>query len=87
VTLRPLDDGTPHTSAGEPSFLYQIECHLYWQKQLARTDSIRRQFSENFTIEGLPDGMRYQSRPGSRVVTSWTIHALSSGSLNEKKDP
>ena len=31
--------------------------------------------------------MRYQMRPGSRVVTSWTIHVLPSGSLKEKKDP
>jgi hypothetical protein len=29
----------------------------------------------------------YQTRPGSRAVTSWTIHVLSSGSLKEKKDP
>jgi hypothetical protein len=27
------------------------------------------------------------SRPGSRVVTSWTIHRLPSGSLKEQKDP
>ena len=27
------------------------------------------------------------SRPGARVVTSWTIHRLPSGSLNEQKDP
>jgi hypothetical protein len=31
--------------------------------------------------------LRYQTRPGSRVVTSWTNHVLSSGSLKEKKDP
>jgi hypothetical protein len=29
----------------------------------------------------------YQIRPGSRVVTSWTSHALPSGSLKEKNDP
>jgi hypothetical protein len=28
-----------------------------------------------------------QVRPGRRVVTSWTIHILPSGSLNAKKDP
>ena len=27
------------------------------------------------------------SRPGSRVVTSWTSHRLASGSLKEQKDP
>jgi hypothetical protein len=34
---------------------------------------------------GMP--MPYQIRPGSRVVTSWTSHALPSGSLKEKNDP
>jgi hypothetical protein len=29
----------------------------------------------------------HQIRPGSRVVTSWTSHALPSGSLKEKNDP
>ena len=29
----------------------------------------------------------YQMRPGSRVVTSWTNHALPSGSLKAQNDP
>ena len=46
-------------------FVYQIESYLYWQKQLKRADFVPGQFSENFTIEGLPDdavciGDRYQ---------------------------
>src|SRR5262249_5307544 len=36
-------------------FVYQIESYRYWQEQLKRTDFIHGQFSENFTIEGLPD--------------------------------
>jgi ferredoxin-NADP reductase/MOSC domain-containing protein YiiM len=46
-------------------FVYQIESYRYWQDQLKRTDFVYGQFSENFTIEGLPDdavciGDRYQ---------------------------
>jgi hypothetical protein len=32
-------------------------------------------------------GKPYQTRPGSRVVTSWTSQVLPSGSLKEKNDP
>ena len=46
-------------------FVYQIESYRYWQEQLKRADFVYGQFSENFTIEGLPDdtvcvGDRYQ---------------------------
>ena len=46
-------------------FVYQIESYRYWQQQLKRADFVPGQFSENFTIEGLPDdavciGDRYQ---------------------------
>lgn len=46
-------------------FVYQIESYRYWQEQLKRTGFVYGQFSENFTIEGLPDdavciGDRYQ---------------------------
>ena len=36
-----------------------------------------------------PPQMRvpYQTRPGARVVTSWTSHVLPSGSLKDKNDP
>jgi ferredoxin-NADP reductase/MOSC domain-containing protein YiiM len=51
-------------------FVYQIESYRYWQEQLKRNDFVYGQFSENFTIEGLPDdavciGDRY--RIGSAV--------------------
>ncbi len=36
-------------------FVYQIESYRYWQERLQRTDFAYGQFSENFTIEGLPD--------------------------------
>ena len=38
-------------------FVYQIESYRYWQEQLKRTDFVHGQFSENFTIEGLPDNV------------------------------
>jgi ferredoxin-NADP reductase/MOSC domain-containing protein YiiM len=46
-------------------FVYQIESYRYWQAKLRRTDFVYGQFSENFTIDGLPDdvvciGDRYQ---------------------------
>jgi ferredoxin-NADP reductase/MOSC domain-containing protein YiiM len=36
-------------------FVYQIESYQHWQEQLKRSDFVYGQFSENFTIEGLPD--------------------------------
>jgi ferredoxin-NADP reductase/MOSC domain-containing protein YiiM len=36
-------------------FAYQIESYRYWEKRLGRSDFAYGQFSENFTIEGLPD--------------------------------
>jgi ferredoxin-NADP reductase/MOSC domain-containing protein YiiM len=36
-------------------FVYQIESYRYWEKRLGRSDFTYGQFSENFTIEGLPD--------------------------------
>jgi ferredoxin-NADP reductase/MOSC domain-containing protein YiiM len=52
-------------------FVYQIESYRHWEKQLARSDFAYGQFSENFTVEGLPDdevcvGDRY--RIGSALV-------------------
>jgi hypothetical protein len=45
--------------------------------------SARRSVLARSAVEAMP----YQVRPGSRVVTSWTSHALPSGSLKEKNDP
>jgi len=36
-------------------FVYQIESYRYWEQRLGRSDFTHGQFSENFTIEGLPD--------------------------------
>src|SRR5262245_21194588 len=36
-------------------YVYQIESYRYWQEQLKRADFVYGQFSENFTVEGLPD--------------------------------
>ena len=36
-------------------FVYQIESYRYWEKRLGRSDFTYGQFSENFTIDELPD--------------------------------
>ncbi len=36
-------------------FVYQIETYRYWEKRLGRNDFTYGQFSENFTVEELPD--------------------------------
>jgi MOSC domain-containing protein YiiM len=58
---------TPPGTGGEQRaiFVYRIESHRYWSKQLKRTDFVYGQFGENFTIEGWSDdatriGDRYQ---------------------------
>ena len=49
------DDLVGHGGEQQAVFIYQIESYRYWQQQLMRTDFVHGQFSENFTIEGLPD--------------------------------
>ena len=44
-----------HGGEHRAAFVYQIESYRYWEKRLGRTDFAYGQFSENFTIEGLPD--------------------------------
>ena len=44
-----------HGGENRAVFVYQIESYRYWQEQLNRSDFIRGQFGENFTITGLPD--------------------------------
>jgi ferredoxin-NADP reductase/MOSC domain-containing protein YiiM len=36
-------------------FVYQIESYRHWESRLKRSDFVYGQFSENFTVEGLPD--------------------------------
>jgi MOSC domain-containing protein YiiM len=36
-------------------FVYQIDSYRYWEKRLGRSDFTYGQFSENLTVEGLPD--------------------------------
>src|SRR5580765_881278 len=51
--------GDPGGHGGEQRavFVYQIESYRYWQERLGRRDFTHGQFGENFTIEGLPDGV------------------------------
>jgi MOSC domain-containing protein YiiM len=35
--------------------VYQIDSYRYWERILGRSDFTFGQFSENFTVEGVPD--------------------------------
>jgi MOSC domain-containing protein YiiM/ferredoxin-NADP reductase len=61
---------------GEPRavFVYQLESYRYWEERLGRRDFSHGQFSENFTVEGLPDdevcvGDRYRIGSAELEVT------------------
>src|SRR5215467_1316248 len=74
-------------------FVYQIESYRYWQEQLKRTDFIHGQFSENFTIEGLPDnvvciGDRFQVGSAVFEVTQPRVTCYRVGiRMNEPRMP
>src|SRR5262245_19330872 len=74
-------------------FVYQIESYRYWQEQLKRSDFVHGQFSENFTIEGLPDdavsiGDRYQIGSALFEVTQPRVTCYRVGiRLNEPRMP
>ena len=74
-------------------FAYQIESYRYWQEQLRRSDFVRGQFGENFTIEGLPDdtvciGERYQIGSALFEVTQPRVTCYRVGiRMNEPRMP
>ena len=74
-------------------FVYQIESYRYWQNQLKRSDFVRGQFGENFTIEGLPDdavciGDRYQIGSALFEVTQPRVTCYRVGiRMNEPRMP
>src|SRR5213594_362831 len=74
-------------------FVYQIESYRYWQGQLRRTDFVHGQFSENFTIDGLPDeavciGDRYQIGSALFEVTQPRVTCYRVGiRMNEPRMP
>jgi ferredoxin-NADP reductase/MOSC domain-containing protein YiiM len=74
-------------------FVYQIESYRYWQEQLRRTDFVYGQFSENLTVEGLPDdevcmGDRYQIGSALFEVTQPRVTCYRVGiRMNEPRMP
>jgi ferredoxin-NADP reductase/MOSC domain-containing protein YiiM len=74
-------------------FVYQIESYRYWQEQLKRSDFAYGQFSENFTVEGLPDdavsiGDRYQIGSATFEVTQPRVTCYRVGiRMNEPRMP
>jgi ferredoxin-NADP reductase/MOSC domain-containing protein YiiM len=74
-------------------FVYQIESYRHWEEQLKRTDFVYGQFSENFTIEGLPDdalciGDRYRIGSALFEVTQPRVTCYRVGiRMNEPRMP
>jgi ferredoxin-NADP reductase/MOSC domain-containing protein YiiM/ferredoxin len=74
-------------------YVYQIESYRYWQDQLKRTDFVYGQFSENFTVEGLPDdavciGDRYRIGSALFEVTQPRVTCYRVGiRMNEPRMP
>jgi ferredoxin-NADP reductase/MOSC domain-containing protein YiiM len=74
-------------------YVYQIESYRYWKEQLKRTDFVYGQFSENFTIEGLPDdavciGDRYRIGSALFEVTQPRVTCYRVGiRMNEPRMP
>jgi MOSC domain-containing protein YiiM len=74
-------------------YVYQIESYRYWQAQLKRPDFVYGQFSENFTIEGLPDaavciGDRYRIGSALFEVTPPRVTCYRVGiRMNEPRMP
>src|SRR5262249_13683136 len=71
----------------------EIESYRYWQEHLNRTDFVYGQFSENFTIEGLPDdevciGDRYRIGSALFEVTQPRVTCYRVGiRMNEPRMP
>ena len=86
-------DVAGHGGEQRAVFAYQIESYRYWQEQLKRTDFVRGQFGENFTIEGLPDdavciGDRYRIGSALFEVTQPRVTCYRVGiRMNEPRMP
>src|SRR5207249_5670110 len=97
---RPVESGrrrsrrlAGHGGEQRAVLVYQIESYRYWQEQLKRADFVPGQFSENFTIEGLPDdavciGDRYQIGTAVFEVTQPRVTCYRVGiRMNEPRMP
>jgi hypothetical protein len=69
-----------------------VECAILgraeWVRGIAQLTSSAPACSASlWEAEQAGQFLPYHMRPGCRVVTSWTSHALPSGSLKAKNDP
>jgi ferredoxin-NADP reductase/MOSC domain-containing protein YiiM len=48
-------DRAAHGGEHRAVFVYQLDSHRYWERELGRDDFTPGQFGENFTVEGLGD--------------------------------
>ena len=73
--------------------VYQIDSYRYWERTLGRRDFAFGQFSENFTVEGLPDdevciGDRYRIGSALFEVTQPRVTCYRSGiRMNDPRMP
>jgi len=73
--------------------VYQIESYHYWERTLGRSDFAFGQFSENFTVEGLPDdevciGDRYRIGGALFEVSAPRVTCYRSGiRMNDPRIP
>src|SRR5499427_1789481 len=73
--------------------VYQIDSYQYWERTLSRSDFTFGQFSENFTVEGLPDdkvciGDRYRIGSALFEVTQPRVTCYRVGiRMNEPRMP
>ncbi|MBV8565844.1 MAG: MOSC domain-containing protein [Methylobacteriaceae bacterium] len=73
--------------------VYQIDSYRYWERTLGRSDFTFGQFSENFTVEGLPDnevciGDRYRVGSALFEVTQPRVTCYRSGiRMNDPRVP
>ena len=73
--------------------VYQIDSYRYWERELGRSDFSYGQFSENFTVQGLPDdevciGDRYRIGNALFEVTQPRVTCYRSGiRMNDPRMP
>ncbi len=74
-------------------FVYQVESYRHWEQELHRSDFVLGQFSENFTVTGLPDdevciGDRYRIGSALFEVTQPRVTCYRVGiRMNEPRMP
>jgi ferredoxin-NADP reductase/MOSC domain-containing protein YiiM/ferredoxin len=86
-------DLAAHGGEHRAVFVYQIDSHRYWERELGRSDFVHGQFGENFTVDGLADdevciGDRYRIGQATFEVTQPRVTCYRVGiRMNEPRIP